>query len=59
MHLAEVTLFINIATLLWAFDFVPESDAEGKPVIPSADYEDWEGTLPWCVSCRSLRNSRS
>lgn len=47
MHLAEATLFINIATLLWAFDFVPPTDEDGKPVLPSTDYEDWLGVIPW------------
>lgn len=46
MHLAEGTLFINIATLLWAFDFVPPKDTEGKAILPSKEYADWKGVLP-------------
>lgn len=47
MHLAEGTLFINIAMLLWAFDFEASIGEEGKSILPSTDYEDWNGTLPW------------
>jgi hypothetical protein len=47
MHLAEMTLFINIVTLLWAFDFVLPPGEDGSVALPSKDYEDWNGALPW------------
>ena len=47
MHLAEGTLFINIARLIWAFDFVPPVDQDGMAVLPSADYADWVNVIPW------------
>jgi hypothetical protein len=46
MHLAEGTLFITIATLLWAFDFVAPLDNEGNRILPSKEWEDWVGVLP-------------
>lgn len=32
-HVAERTLFVTMARLLWAFEFHPKRDAEGK-VVP-------------------------
>ncbi|KAI0352103.1 cytochrome P450 [Trametes cingulata] len=37
MHMANQSIFIVIARLLWAFDITPEVDADGKPIIPSKD----------------------
>lgn len=34
IHLAERNLFLAIAKLLWAFDFKPAKDAQGKDIIP-------------------------
>lgn len=45
--LAENTLFINIATLLWAFDFVPPIDENGEEILPTTSYAEWEGIIPW------------
>ena len=58
MHLAEGTLFINVATLLWAFDLVAPLDEAGQPILPSADYKDWRGPMPctpkeFKVTCRA------
>lgn len=48
MHLAEATLFINIATLLWSFDFVaPINESTGERIIPSMDWQEWEDVIPW------------
>jgi len=39
MHLAESSLFITLASLLWAFDILPPLDENGRevPVDTSAD----------------------
>jgi cytochrome P450 len=37
MHIAERSLYLAISRLLWAFEFDPASDAEGKVVMPDAD----------------------
>ncbi|KAH9901308.1 cytochrome P450 [Cubamyces lactineus] len=37
LHVANQSIFIVIARLLWAFNIVPVKDADGKPIIPSAD----------------------
>lgn len=47
MHLAEATLFINIATLLWAFDFIVPLDESGNRVLPSTEWQDWASVMPW------------
>jgi cytochrome P450 len=47
MHLAEATLFINIVTMLWAFDFVPPLDANGEAILPSLEWQEWEDISPW------------
>lgn len=39
--LAEGTLFINVATLLWCFDFLAPVDESGQRILPSKDYKDW------------------
>lgn len=43
-HVAERSLFLGIARLLWAFDIEKAVDAEGKPVWPDAN-ELTEGGL--------------
>jgi hypothetical protein len=35
MHFANQTLFINIATILWALDIKPTTDKDGVPKLPS------------------------
>ncbi|KAI4615649.1 hypothetical protein J4E80_006065 [Alternaria sp. BMP 0032] len=37
MHIAERSLFLAIARLLWAFEFHPASDGEGGVVMPDPD----------------------
>ncbi|KAK7180398.1 hypothetical protein DPSP01_001825 [Paraphaeosphaeria sporulosa] len=37
MHIAERSLFLAYARLLWAFDFTPTKDFTGKPILPDAD----------------------
>ena len=37
MHIAERSLFLAIARLLWAFEFHPASDGRGGVVMPDAD----------------------
>jgi hypothetical protein len=34
MHVAERSLFLGIARLLWAFDISPAEDANGKQILP-------------------------
>lgn len=34
-EIANQALFINIATILWAFDIDKALDAEGRPIVPS------------------------
>ena len=34
MHVAERSLFLAIARLLWAFEFHPKKDQNGKEIIP-------------------------
>ena len=43
-HVAERSLFLGIARLLWAFDFEKAVDTEGKPIWPDAN-ELTEGGL--------------
>jgi len=37
MHVAERSLFLGMSRLLWAFNFEPEVDADGKPIIPDIE----------------------
>lgn len=37
MHLAERSLFLGMARILWAFDIVPVNDAQGKPILPDIE----------------------
>lgn len=34
MHIAERSLFLAIARLLWAFDFAPAKDNAGNDILP-------------------------
>lgn len=37
MHVAERSLFLGIARILWAFDISPAKDAKGQPIIPDQE----------------------
>lgn len=37
MHVAERSLLLGIARILWAFNIEPASDAKGSPIIPDPD----------------------
>jgi cytochrome P450 len=37
MHVAERSLFLGIARMLWAFKFEPQLDARGEPILPDPD----------------------
>lgn len=37
MHVAERSLFLGIARMLWAFKFEPQLDAKGQPILPDPD----------------------
>jgi cytochrome P450 len=37
MHVAERSLFLGIARILWAFDIVPKVGADGKPILPDQE----------------------
>ena len=36
-HFASESLFISVSMMLWALDFTPATDREGKAVLPSAN----------------------
>ncbi|KAI8624784.1 cytochrome P450 [Xylariaceae sp. FL1651] len=37
MHIAERSLFIAIARMLWAFEFHPEKDLQGNDILPDGE----------------------
>jgi cytochrome P450 family 619 len=37
IHLAERNLFLAISKLLWAFEFAPGKDEDGKVIVPDTD----------------------
>jgi hypothetical protein len=37
MHVAERSLFLGIARMLWAFNFEPQVDAAGNAMLPDPD----------------------
>lgn len=41
MHLAENSLFITIARILWAFNILPGLDSEGKEIPVDIDLWTW------------------
>jgi hypothetical protein len=55
MHFAEATLFLDVASLIWAFDIEAPIDATGQRTLPDIDMTHWSGILPWCAAFRSLR----
>ena len=36
-HVANNSIFISVATMLWALTIEPQRNANGHPIIPSAD----------------------
>jgi cytochrome P450 len=62
MHLAENSLFITVAKILWAFKIEPPLDADGnlqKMDLSDEAYEDGMNTLPKPFSVRFVpRNER-
>ncbi|KAI0186098.1 cytochrome P450, partial [Xylaria flabelliformis] len=37
MHIAERSLFIAIARMMWAFEFLPEKDSKGNDILPDGE----------------------
>jgi cytochrome P450 len=37
MHVAERSLFLGIARILWAFDILPKIGKDGKPILPDQE----------------------
>jgi cytochrome P450 len=37
MHVAEHSLFLGIALMIWAFDFAPEKNEEGIDIVPNIE----------------------
>jgi cytochrome P450 len=37
MHVAERSLFLGIARILWAFDILPKIGVDGKPILPDQE----------------------
>ncbi|KAH7093538.1 putative cytochrome P450 oxidoreductase [Paraphoma chrysanthemicola] len=37
MHVAERSLFLGIARMLWAFNIEPQTDAQRRPILPDPD----------------------
>lgn len=57
LHLAENSLYITLAKILWAFDILPPLDPDGReiPVDCSDDaYEPGANTLPKPFKCRFI-----
>ncbi|KAF7333337.1 putative cytochrome P450 [Mycena venus] len=53
MHLAFNSININAMNLLWAFDFKPDIDADGKPItVDTAAYVKGITTAPLPFKCR-------
>ncbi|KAH6971061.1 cytochrome P450 [Ilyonectria sp. MPI-CAGE-AT-0026] len=62
MHLAENSLFITLAKLLWAFKIEPPLGADGKPLamdLSDAAYEDGVNTVPKPFKARFLPRSEA
>ncbi|KAF5345775.1 hypothetical protein D9758_011887 [Tetrapyrgos nigripes] len=51
-HVANNTLFIDIATVLWSAKILPVKDANGKPIVPSVDQEVTDGILLHPPECQ-------
>jgi len=37
MHVAERSLFLGVARILWAFDILPKTGADGEPILPDQE----------------------
>lgn len=62
MHLAENSLFITLAKLLWAFKIEPPLGADGKPLamdLSDAAYEDGVNTVPKPFKARFVPRSEA
>ncbi|THU83907.1 cytochrome P450, partial [Dendrothele bispora CBS 962.96] len=44
-HVANNTLFISMATILWTMFLEPQKDAKGNPIKPEVDGEEWNGII--------------
>jgi Cytochrome P450 len=47
IHIAERSLFMNVARILWGFDISPAKDANGNDVLPDFSFE---GLVPGSLS---------
>ncbi|KAI0664172.1 cytochrome P450 [Cubamyces menziesii] len=53
MHLAQNSLFIAVARILWAFDVLPALDEAGQPIIPDPwNFTDGFNSKPVSFPCR-------
>ncbi|KAJ3003680.1 hypothetical protein NUW54_g5177 [Trametes sanguinea] len=60
MHLAQNSLFISVARILWAFDILPALGADGKPIIPDPwNFTDGFNSKPVSFRCRIKARSAS
>ena len=52
MHLAQNSLFIAVARILWAFDILPALDEAGQPIIPDPwNFTDGFNSKPVSFPC--------
>ncbi|THU78837.1 cytochrome P450 [Dendrothele bispora CBS 962.96] len=51
-HVANNTLFVDIATILWAMKIEPVKDAHGKSIVPSIDDERTDGITLHPPNCQ-------
>ncbi|KAJ7642170.1 cytochrome P450 [Roridomyces roridus] len=59
IHLAQNSININVMNLIWAFDFKPAVDAEGKPVKPDTKLLWLKGIATAPLPFRCTMTSRS
>ncbi|KAI9056287.1 cytochrome P450 [Trametes sanguinea] len=60
MHLAQNSLFISVARILWAFDILPALGADGKPIMPDPwNFTDGFNSKPVSFPCRIKARSAS
>ncbi|CDO77905.1 hypothetical protein BN946_scf184692.g3 [Trametes cinnabarina] len=53
MHLAQNSLFISAARILWGFDILPVLDVDGKPIMPDPwNFTDGFNSKPVSFPCR-------
>ena len=59
MHIAERSLFLGIARMLWTFNFEPALDAQGNEIIPDIELlEDGTATKPVAFKARITPRSQ-